>query len=411
MSRTVNLINRFLKKKLSRLSSALDKGLTACTTKVVFPSVFKKPKLIHKSGSKLARFLIEQCPAISEVYRPTVWCYGGRTQTIIGNLIRPAPLEYRRELVELEDGGQIALDWLDDANERSENCPGKPTVLILPATLGNSRQGCILNLVQKIAENGYRVVVFNSRGTAGVRLKTLKTFSGGDTDDLEFVISHVQETYPESPLVAVGFCLGGIILTNYLVGVGTQGKDSGLLGALTISLPFNMEKMVKESLEEPLNHFLFNRPLTKAVHKLIRLNITVLERHATKLPNVQGMSRILNSKSIYEFETLFTAPSFGFHDMDAYFEACNLYTKPLDAINIPLVCLNSADDPFFAHDSTPRDMIRSCPYVVLALTAHGGHLIFNEGLVPTGPGYADRLASQYVKALFEHASDFSGLDS
>ena len=85
-----------------------------------------------------------------------------------------------------------------------------------------------------------------------------------------------------------------------------------------------------------MNHFLFNPPLTKATHKLIRLNIAVLERDATKFPNVQGMSRILNLKSFSEFETLFTAPSFGFHDMDAYYEACNLYTKPLDAINIPL---------------------------------------------------------------------------
>ena len=54
-------------------------------------------------------------------------------------------------------------------------------------------------------------------------------------------------------------------------------------------------KIIKIAVER-LNHFLFNRPLTKAAHKVIRSNIAVLERDATKFPNVQGMSRILNSK-------------------------------------------------------------------------------------------------------------------
>ena len=52
---------------------------------------------------------------------------------------------------------------------------------------------------------------------------------------------------------------------------------------ITIIIEWNHEALRRV---EPLNHFLFNRPLTKAVYKLIRLNIAVQERHPTKLPNV-----------------------------------------------------------------------------------------------------------------------------
>ena len=50
-------------------------------------------------------------------------------------------------------------------------------------------------------------------------------------------------------------------------------------------------------------------------------------------------------------------------------------------------------------------LIQGCPNVLLALTAHGGHIAFSEGLVPTGPGYADKFTGQYVKAMFEHGAE------
>ena len=94
--------------------------------------------------------------------------------------------------------------------------------------------------------------------------------------------------------------------------------------------------------------------------------------------------------------------------MDEYYKAAALYTKLLEAINTSLVCLNSTNDPFVPKETIPYDLIQTCPNVVLALTPHGGHIAFSEGLVPTGPGYADKFAGQYVKAIFEHGAEIEG---
>ena len=376
-----------------------------------FLSVVKKPQLIHKPGSSLARFLVQYCPVISEAYRPTIWCSGARAQTVVASLLkRTLPVRYRRELLETPDGGEIALDWVDNNSETLENPAAHPTVLILPGLTGTSRQNYILHLVQQITQNGYRVVVFNNRGLGGVPLKTPRAFCAANTEDLEFVVSCIHKANPDIPLLAVGVCLGGIILTNYLAHIGSQGKDTGLVGALTVSVPWNLGRTT-ESLGEPLNRLLFNHHLTKCLHKLIRKNRAIFESNSHNLTEggTCTVNRTLQSTSLYEFDSVLTAPMFGFETVDAYYKAATLDTKPLEAINVPLVCLSSADDPFAPEDSIPYDLIRSCPNVVLALTTRGGHIGFSEGLVPTGPGYADKFTGQYVKAMFEHGTDIDAV--
>ena len=392
------------------LSSTLGKGLTAGTT-LKFPSIFKKPQLIHKPGSNLAKFLLKNCPVISETYRPTIWCYGGRAQTVITNILkRCAPIEYRRELVQLEDGGEIALDWLDNGSEKAENPATHPTVLILPGLAGTSRQTTILHFVKQFAQNGYRVVVMNDRGTAGVRLKTPKAFCVANTEDLKFVISRIHGTCPGIPLLAVGVCKGGITLINYLADTGSQGNNTGLVGALTISVLWNLGKTLKV-LGKPINHFLFDRHLAKYMGNLILRNRAMLEPdNSGNILEVDTINRLLRStSSCADFVSAYISPVWGFQNVDEYYKAAALDNKKsLEAINIPLVCLNSTNDPFVPKDTTPYNLIQSCPNVVLALTAHGGHISFNEGLLPTGPGYADKFAGQYVKAIFEHGAEIEG---
>ena len=398
-----NLIS-LLGKHLSFGSSGVKKGFS-------FPSAFRKPQLIHKPGSNLSNFLLKNCPVISETYRPTIWCYGGRAQTVITNILkRCAPIEYRRELVQLEDGGEIALDWLDNGSEKAENPATHPTVLILPGLVATSRQTTILHFVKQFAQNGYRVVVMNDRGTAGVRLKTPKAFCVANTEDLKFVISRIHGTCPGIPLLAVGVCKGGITLINYLADTGSQGNNTGLVGALTISVLWNLGKTLKV-LGKPIDHFLFDRHLAKYMGNLILRNRAMLEPdNSGNILEVDTINRLLRStSSCADFFSAYVSPVWGFQNVDEYYKAAALDNKKsLEAINIPLVCLNSTDDPFVPKDTIPYDLIQTCPNVVLALTNHGGHIGFSEGLVPTGPGYADKFAGQYVKAMFEHGAEIDG---
>lgn len=100
---------------------------------------------------------------------PTFWCVESRAQTIFASVLRQnvlPPLEYRRELLQLKDGGELALDWMD------HHCaPESPVIFILPGLTGASQSEYIKCLVAAGNNIGARVCVFNNRGLGGVALK------------------------------------------------------------------------------------------------------------------------------------------------------------------------------------------------------------------------------------------------
>lgn len=75
-------------------------------------------------------------------------------------------INYRREMLTLKDGGEIALDWSE------KNCTdASPLILILPGLTGASQSEYINCFVTAASNIGARVVVFNYRGMGGVALK------------------------------------------------------------------------------------------------------------------------------------------------------------------------------------------------------------------------------------------------
>ncbi|KAK3714535.1 hypothetical protein QZH41_003884 [Actinostola sp. cb2023] len=307
-------------------------------------------------------------------------------------------VHYRRELLTTPDGGELYLDWLDNGCENSNDHDGYPTVLVMPGLTGDSKHGYVLHYVKQIQELGYRVVVFNNRGLAGAQLRTPRSFCAANTDDVEFVIHHLNTSKPGIRLVVVAVSLGGIILTNYLLKMG-KSRPTGLVAAMTISVPWNTFKS-SESLEEPLNWFIFNRHLTNCLHKLVRNHQSMMSKAGiTRKVNID---HVFQSRTIREFDDSFIAPMFGFRDSDHYYDTATLHSKPLEEISVPLLSLAAADDPFAPVSSLPLEKIKECSNVVMALTSFGGHIGFTEGLLPIGAGYADRLMCQYVRAIFEN---------
>lgn len=77
-----------------------------------------------------------------------------------------------REILTLEDGGQVGLDWLhpNGSEEEEDDDPTKPIVVILPGLTGSSTASYIKGFVLAAQEANFRVVVFNNRGIGGISL-------------------------------------------------------------------------------------------------------------------------------------------------------------------------------------------------------------------------------------------------
>ncbi|XP_030638044.1 phospholipase ABHD3-like [Chanos chanos] len=351
------------------------------------------PVLVCSDGFRM--FLQRYCPVVSERFRPTPWCWGGRVQTLVRVLIKSSPaVTYRNELIRTQDGGQVCLDWVDNSESAEyPDCLTRPTVLILPGLTGNSRQTYVLHAVSQAMRRGYRCVVFNNRGFGGEELLTPLTFCAADTSDLERVIQHVRQVYPQAPLVGTGVSLGGMLLLNYLA---RRGKESGLLAGLAMSVSWDTFES-SASLEQPINKLLFNRHLTSNLCRAIK-------KHRRILETVVDVDHVLKARTIREFDERYTSVMFGYKSCVDYYQAASPgYKLPHTAV--PVLCLNAADDPFSPKHAIPVALAKRLPNVALLVTAHGGHIGFLEGLFPRGEGYMDRVFGQFIQAAFEHPQD------
>uniref|UniRef100_A0A8C7G6U6 Phospholipase ABHD3 n=1 Tax=Oncorhynchus kisutch TaxID=8019 RepID=A0A8C7G6U6_ONCKI len=343
-------------------------------------------------------FLQRHCPVVAEPFSPTPWCWGGRLQTLVRVLIKSSPqVDYRNELIRTADGGQISLDWVDNGDSAAyPECYSRPTVLILPGLTGNSRQTYVLHAVSQATRRGYRCVVFNNRGFGGEELLTPMTFCAADTSDLERVVLHVKELFPQAPLLGTGVSLGGMLLLNYLA---RKGSEAGLVAGLTMSVSWDTLESCA-SLEQPINRLIFNRHLASNLCQAIN-------RHRKMLETVVDVDHVLKARTIREFDERYTSVLFGYKScLDYYQEASPNYKLP--RTTVPILCLNAADDPFSPKHALPVALAKRLPNVALLVTSHGGHIGYLEGLYPRGEGYMDRLFGQFIQAAFDHPGDLKG---
>ncbi|KAM8846567.1 protein ABHD1-like [Synchiropus picturatus] len=346
-------------------------------------------------SKSFAGFLQQHCPVVCETFSPTPWCWGGRLQTLVYALIKSRPsVTYRNERIPTPDGGQVTLDWVD--NDTSEAFPDpltRPTVLILPGLTGNREQSYVRHTIRQATRHGYRCVVFTNRGFGGEELLTPLTFCASNTSDLECVVKHVKGHYPQAPLLGVGVSLGGMLLLNYLA---RKRSDSGMVAGFTISVPWDTHKSA-ESMEEPLNCFIFNKYLTNNLRRCVR-------RHRKVLEKVVDVDHVMKARTIREFDERFTSLLFGYKSCVDYYDDASP-DKKLPNTTVPILCLNAADDPFSPQHAFPLTIVQNLPNVALLLTAHGGHIAFLEGFFPRGESFMERLLGQFIHAVFQHPRD------
>ncbi|XP_023712649.1 phospholipase ABHD3 isoform X2 [Cryptotermes secundus] len=359
-----------------------------------------KQPILACSNGKFKAFLLAHVPILHEKYWPTLWCFESRAQTVFASLIRSRLLpniKYRREILKLSDGGQVALDWLEDG------CPGSaPVVLILPGLTGESQAEYVKCLVNSARRIKLRVVVFNNRGLGGISLKTPRTYCASKCDDLSEVVNHVRSLNPGIPLVAAGVSMGGLILGNYLASQFSK-PDKPISAAMVISVPWNVFKGT-ESIEKPIVNLMLNRHLAGGLCR----NIERLKRD--KVPHGPwDLEEVLRSKTIREFDSSYTTKQFGYKDVESYYTDATIHDK-LHKIEVPLLCLSAGDDPFQPFEAIPLQAANDSKHVAIVVTARGGHIGFLEGLFPLlHEQYMCRLFTQYFTAMFEYGSDLIGI--
>ncbi|CCL99146.1 uncharacterized protein FIBRA_01161 [Fibroporia radiculosa] len=306
----------------------------------------------------------------------------GHLQTayaVVGDFSKIDKVEYDRTFLRTLDGGTIGLDVTPPANERILR-DDTPILIVLHGLTGGSHESYVRAVLAPACtpvENGglgYRGIVVNSRGCAGVPVTSPQLYSAGHTDDIRVAVLYIAKRYPEARLLGIGFSLGANILTRYLA---EEGKHSRLAAGCAVACPWDLTKNAEQLENKWFHRNIYSKAMARNLQRLTA-------RHASSLatfvenPLPQILNKVLQSKSITlsQFDGAITriaggsSPPFPFETAWDYY-AWGSSHEVLANIRVPFLALNSEDDPVV--QVLPYEAGGS-PWVAFAITERGGHL-------------------------------------
>ena len=365
------------------LTLAVGRAVTSALYQAVRRVVFRQqtkilPQLYYKEN-ELSKHLLENCSALSRVFCPPWWMENQHAQTIIPALLPQPTVEYKRELVELADGGVLAIDWCKTATENLTM--ESPVVFILPGLAGDANG--YRHLAVCAAQKGLRPVVFNKRGHGGCRIKTPKLQSFGDPEDFKLVVNFVERKYPNAPLTAVGISAGSGLLTSYL---GEQKEDTPLVVNVGISPGYDAFKLFNEYMRPPYDFLLL-----RGLRRIVNENKAILSAKF-------DMSFTLGATTVAEIEERLYCKIYGYRTIDEYWGANNPM-RVITEIKRPMLCISSRDDPVCPEGLIPFSLFTKHEDVMLAAMDRGGHCGFVEEGTLTN--WAEKTGVEYILSVLE----------
>ena len=312
-------------------------------------------------------------------FTPAWWCRNPHAQTILGSL-RPAPrVPLTRVRWELPDGDFLDVDELAAA-------VAAPRLIVLHGLESSSRSAAVLGLLQQAQRRGWGGTAVNFRGCSGEPNRLRRSYHGGDTQDLAWVLSKVHTAHPRSALGCAGISLGGNVLLKYL---GEQGEalPSAIRAAVSLSAPVDLAASVRA----------LGRGFSRVYQDRLVMNLKrkTLEKLA-RFPDLVDRAALQRVRTLAAFDDLVTGPVHGFANAAAYWAASSA-APFLARIHRPTLLINAEDDPFFPSGALPRAAIAGNPALTSCFTAAGGHIGFlGAGLRPWAESRAVEFLSGYL---------------
>lgn len=286
---------------------------------------------------------------IQSSFKPPYWLKNPHLQTLYPFFLNFAPsLKFSWERIELKDGDFLDLAWYG----LEQN---KPIVLVLHGLESSVEGWYIKRLFKKIKKLGYQAVCMHFRGCGQAPNRLKRSYHAGETQDLKEVITYLKTKYPQLPIIAIGFSMGGNILLKYL---GEEKEQSFIHQAIAVSVPFlldNAASRLNQGFSKIYQWFI----LRQLYKKILQKNIS---------------SQVKQYNTFWFFDDIFTASLHGFKNVNDYYQSCSS-RQFLKTITTPTLIIHAKDDPFLTAQAIPY-LEELSDAITLELTEHGGHIGF-----------------------------------
>lgn len=303
---------------------------------------------------------------VVESFQPNRFWRNPHLQTIWPLLCRPRRKPaLERQRLELADGDFIDLDW------QLRPADGAPILLLIHGLEGSADSHYIRRMLLQAKQHNLAVVVMHQRSCSGEPNRLLRSYHSGASDDLAEVINAIRSSYPNNPLWAAGYSLGGNQLAKYL---GERRSNSGLSRAAVVSAPYDLAECAKR-MEGGFSR-VYQRRLLKQMQQKTKQKLDMF-------PQFSLPCELHQLDTFFRFDDLVTAPTNGFDGADDYYQRAS--AKPYVAnIVTPTLLLHALDDPFMTKTVVPQAWSEA---VTMELHPFGGHVGFISGGWPWAPRF------------------------
>ncbi|XP_046542821.1 protein ABHD15-like [Haliotis rubra] len=334
---------------------------------------------LYYLDSDLHRHIIGTKPGFTSPYRPPFWLQNNHLHTFVAALIPKVKLCFKREYINLDDGGAVALDWVQDKLDSLTDT--SPIFLVLPSLSASADD--MAELCDTASKRGYRVVVFNKRGHGDSVLATPKLQGFGDAKDMRRCVEYLHDEHPAAKIVAVGSSAGSGLLMSYL---SEYGADCILATAVCLCPGY-------DSLD------VFTKPMNNVYEYILLSSLKkILKKHTKMLCQLIDLRAAFRATNFKEFDKQVYCKFYGYKDSLEYWQRQNPM-RNIDNVSPPIMCVTSLDDPIFMARYVPFNIFRENSNWLLVTTNKGGHCGFIEE--STLKSWSDRLALDYIDAVLE----------
>ncbi|KAJ1526855.1 hypothetical protein ONE63_008413 [Megalurothrips usitatus] len=360
------------------------------------PALFCKDRNFLETVSKISS-------VVQQPYTPTrLWGFSGHVQSVVhsilGRLKCPWPIG-ERCFLHLPDGSTLTYDLYQPLNQTFED---DVTLAVCPG-IGNTSESVYIRTFVHYAQcHGYRCVVLNHLGAlSSVAVTAPRVFTYGHTDDFHYMVCNLVSRYPNTEIVAVGFSLGGNLVTKYF-GETDKILPANIIGGISICQGY----CAIDGSSYLLNWQNFRRVYLYVITETMK---SIILRHRSVLlsENVKKMfglneRDIVAAATLPELDEAYTRKVHNFKSVNEMYRwSSSKYY--LHNIKLPMVFINARDDPIVPENMLEpiREFASNHPKILYVETAHGGHLGFYEGgfIHPNPVTWLDRTVVGLIGSL------------
>ncbi|MPW30088.1 hydrolase [Agarivorans sp. B2Z047] len=316
------------------------------------------------------------------------WARNKHIQTLLPTFLRRNKrLKLAWQKLDLADGDFVDLAWIESVEAPSSN---QPIMVVFHGLEGSVESPYAKGILQACQQQGWRAVVMHFRGCSGKPNNLWRGYHSGEIKDATSCINYLHQQYPEAPLLALGYSLGGNMLVNYLA----KTPDSPLAAAAVVSPPLNLgacSERLQRGFSKVYQHHLLSRMKRNLCKKIERTQQAPL--------NTQ---EVQTWRNFVQFDEHYTAKAHGFKGAADYYHRCSGLPL-LKEITQPTLLIHAADDPFMDQRVIPKaDQLSQA--VEYRLSNTGGHVGFVGGSLLRPQFWLESTIPAWFKQQLEQTS-------